>query len=144
MPTDQGNEVPRELAAHSDERPAIDEDAEALGVQKRPHGDVARWLEHNLNNDERGPVSHVDQSIDTDQSAAASPSRAPAEDNLVQLPLGAQFGLDHEPSPREREELMRFAAAADAELRGHGEGAVEDRHSKQEHHQDDRDRGAGE
>lgn len=40
------------------------------------------------------------------------------DDNLVQLPIGARFGLDHEPSPQEREELVRFAAAADAELRG--------------------------
>lgn len=40
------------------------------------------------------------------------------DDNLVQLPIGARFGLDHEPSPQEREELLRFAAAADAELRG--------------------------
>jgi hypothetical protein len=39
------------------------------------------------------------------------------DDNLVQLPIGARFGLDHEPTPQEREDLVRFAAAADAELR---------------------------
>lgn len=141
MPTDRGHEAPME-PAHSDERSAIQEEAEALGVQKRPHGDVARWLEHNVEDDERGPVSHVDLPNETDQATAAPPSTARVEDNLVRLPIGAQFGLDHEPSPREREELVRFAAAADAELRGYGEGAVDEPHSEQEQRQEEQDRDA--
>ena len=49
------------------------------------------------------------------------------DDNLVQLPIGGRFGLDHEPTPQEREELVRFAAAADEELHGQDEhGADED------------------
>lgn len=43
------------------------------------------------------------------------------DDNLVQLPIGGRFGMDHEPTAQEREELVRFAAAADAELHGRGQ-----------------------
>jgi hypothetical protein len=40
----------------------------------------------------------------------------PADDNLIQLPIGAKFGMDHEPTAQEREDLVRFAAEANREL----------------------------
>jgi hypothetical protein len=102
MPTGRYDEAV-EGATHSDERP------------------VRRWLERNLEDEERGPVSHDERVDDTDQGAAAAPgSRDPVTDNLIQLPIGAEFQLGHEPSAQEREDLVRFAAAADAELSGHG------------------------
>ncbi|QFG69252.1 hypothetical protein [Ornithinimicrobium pratense] len=93
-------------------------------MRKHPHGDAKRWLEHNLG-EEQGPVSGVARQQEGDQAVAAPRSGDPAEDNLVQLPAGATFGSGHEPSPQERQELLRFAAAADAELGGREEGAAD-------------------
>jgi hypothetical protein len=45
----------------------------------------------------------------------------PADDNLIQLPIGAKFGMDHEPTPQEWEDLVRFAAEANRELHGQDE-----------------------
>ncbi|MGD8202446.1 hypothetical protein ACQE98_17530 [Ornithinimicrobium sp. W1679] len=95
-----------------------DRDADESGAAKRPHCDAQHWLEHNLTEEEAGPVTHVDHDDDTDQEADASGARDQGEGTLVQLPVGATFGMDHDPTPQEREELVRFVGAADAELRG--------------------------
>lgn len=121
MPTDRDDDS---LGSQSEERRVGDADAEALGVHKRPHGDVEHWLEHNLK-EGQGPVVQTDRHDAGDQRSAAPGSSAPTEDNLVQLPAGADFGSEHEPSPQEREELARFAAAANAEL--HDQEAVDQR-----------------
>ena len=112
MSTDRDKDVPDSVTA----------DAEALGVQKHPHGDTEEWLKHNLEDEERGPVTHEEPEPDAGHDVDPAEPRATGEDNLVQLPIGAEFGLDHEPTPQEREELLRFAAEADRELhRGDGQ-----------------------
>lgn len=56
------------------------------------------------------------------RGAGAKGSSDPADDNLIQLPIGAKFGMDHEPTAQEREDLVRFAAAANRELHGQDNG----------------------
>ncbi len=107
---------------HSAGRTAMDKVAEEWGVQKHPHGDVDHWLEHNPVESEEGPVvrpePHVEEGhVEERGTGEAAHRRGADEDNLVQLPIGGEFGLDHTLTPREREERLRFAAAADAELR---------------------------
>lgn len=98
-------------------RTAHDE-TQALGAQKQPHGDVDEWRHRNDVDEERGPVTHAVDPDREDEVVDEPGPRDPGEGTLVQLPAGAKFGLDHEPSPQEREELVRFAAEAHAELHG--------------------------
>jgi hypothetical protein len=57
----------------------------------------------------------------TGHLAGAKGSSDPADDNLIQLPIGAKFGMDREPTAQEREDLVRFAAEANRELHGQDE-----------------------
>lgn len=118
MSTDRDDNGPGD-AADRVGRSAVNKEAEALGVQKHSHGDVDEWLDHNWESGDDGPVAGAAPDDHAPRTAAASRSTDPADDNLVQLPIGARFHLDHEPSPREREDMLRFAADADAELHGH-------------------------
>lgn len=107
--------------------PDTDQETEAQGAQKHSQGDVDHWRERNVEDEERGTVTEERRTLteatgreQEDQAVPGPTSAGRDEDNLVQLPVGAKFGLDHEPSPQEREELLRFAAEADAEMRGQG------------------------
>ncbi|WP_131103139.1 hypothetical protein [Ornithinimicrobium sufpigmenti] len=102
------------------------EEAQALGVQKHPHGDVDEWRHRNDEDEERGPVIHAEEPDREGEVFDEPGSRDAGEGTLVKLPVGAKFGMDHEPSPQEREELVRFAAEADAELRGQDDQDAED------------------
>lgn len=78
-------------------------DAEDTGMTKQPHGD-----------EQQNPAP-------TEEEHGEGHAPNAHDGNLIQLPIGAEFELDHEPSPQEREDLVRYAAAADAELQGQGE-----------------------
>lgn len=117
MPTERDEDALAE-PAHSAERVAMDKVAEEWGVQGHPHGDVEHWLAHNPEDpEEEGPVVKGEAPRGEGPAVTATRRRGAAEDNLVQLPIGGEFGMDHKPSPQEREDRLRFAAAADAELR---------------------------
>ncbi|GAA5160068.1 hypothetical protein [Ornithinimicrobium tianjinense] len=60
------------------------------------------------------------------QGAGAEGWSDPADENLIQLPIGAEFGMDHEPTAPEREDLVRFAAEANRELHGQDEAQDDD------------------
>lgn len=116
MPAERDEDALAE-SPHSAGRTAMDKVAEEWGVQGHPHGDVEHWLEHNPVEAQEGPVAEAGPRVEEGPTVAATPRRSADEDNLVQLPIGGEFGLDHTPSPQEREDRLRFAAAADAELR---------------------------
>lgn len=111
---------------HHGQGRAAHEEAQALGVQKHAHGDVDEWRHRNDEDEERGPVTHAVDSDRKDEVVDEPGPRDPGEGSLVQLPIGAKFGMDREPSPQEREELVRFAAQADAEMRGPDDQDAED------------------
>jgi hypothetical protein len=119
----------------------VPEVAEVQGVQQHPHGDVEHWLHGNLQDDElkddgvsagsstaRGDegttltdTGQLQRNLEEDAAehvVADEGSTDPSDDNLLQLPIGAEFGMDHEPTPQEREDLVRFAAEANRELHG--------------------------
>lgn len=106
MPSERDNDVPTDTTR----------EAEAMGVQKHAHGNVDQWRQHNVEDEERGPVDQTGDREQEDQAVDAPESGERGEDNLVQLPVGVKFDLDHEPSPQEQEELVRFAGEADREL----------------------------
>lgn len=78
-----------------------------------------------------GRSSQPDSDV-TDGVSTEPEVQPEGEDSLIQLPEGATFGMDHEPSGQEREELVRYAAEADAELREHGQDRGEGLPSSEE------------
>jgi hypothetical protein len=104
----QRAKVQKEERARGEMMPTGRDDEAVEGSTDSDERSVGQWLERNLEDQERGPVSHVERVNDTDRGAAAAPgSRDPVKDNLIQLPIGAEFQLGHEPSPQEREDLVR-------------------------------------
>ncbi|SOC51129.1 hypothetical protein [Ornithinimicrobium cerasi] len=129
----------------STDRDDVNEEAEGPGAQKHPHADVEHWLHGNLHDEdqnagdmpaasstarsdegttltETGQLQRNLQEDAAEHVTAAAGSSDPADDNLIQLPIGAKFGMDHKPTPQEREDLVRFAAEANHELHGQDEG----------------------
>lgn len=123
--------------------------AEALGLQKQTDCDVEQRRRRNVEDEERGPLDQTGVRQHKDQAVDAPESGKRGEDNLVQLPVGAEFSLDHEPSPHEREELVRFAADVEAEIRrqdertGYLPARRNDRKSHAQQAGDRRDQDAG-
>lgn len=61
------------------------------------------------------PAPSTEPTVD---DTAESADSDPDADNLLELPEGATFGSEEQPSPQERERLMRFAGQAQQEMQG--------------------------
>ncbi len=139
MTSEQGGRVPEEYTDSAEQPAAAGEAAPPAGshpqaVNGEPapmpptegsspptarrqmaHGGAGEWLARNFAAPVGTSLAHEPQVLRQGRRAVTADDEA-EEGNLVQLPDGATFGTEHRPSPKEREQLLRYAASAQHEM----------------------------
>ncbi len=75
--------------------------------------------------EDQTPAADRDEQAPEHGDGVPGPRVADTDDNLLQLPDGASFGTGEQPSPAERERLLRHAGGVHQEMQGEGRAVDE-------------------